>query len=59
MAGGFSSSTLPDFGLTNTLPCVTSNLMYGLTFEVELKCKIDEVLCYESLDFFSPKPPPL
>jgi len=53
MAGGYHSDTLPDFGLTTNLLHISTNFMYGLTFEVELKCKIDEVLCYESLDFES------
>jgi len=50
MAGSFHSNTLPTFG-TDTLSCCGSNQLNGLTFEVELKCKIGEVLCYESLDF--------
>ena len=50
MAGGYHSVDIPEQGLcTHT----TNNTMYGLTFDVELKCKINEVLCYESLDFES------
>lgn len=52
MVGGFSASTLPAFG-TEPMARTTTNLMYGLTFDVELKCKISETLCYESLDFES------
>lgn len=52
MAGGFHANTLPTFG-TGTMPYATSNQLFGLTLEVELKCKINEVLCYESLDFES------
>jgi hypothetical protein len=50
MVGGHHSATLPALG-TEPLPRTCSNLMYGLTFDVELKCKISETLCYESLDF--------
>lgn len=52
MVGGYHTPTLPDFS-SYWLPQVTSNTMYGLTFEVDLKCKVNEVLCYESLDFES------
>lgn len=47
MAGGYSGG-LPDFDNCNH---TTNNLMYGLTLDIELKCKINEVLCLESLDF--------
>jgi len=50
MVGSFNAATLPNFGV-DTLSNFGSNQMNGLTFEVELKCKISEVLCYESLDF--------
>lgn len=48
MAGGINSATLPDF---TDCGCSTNNYMYGLTFNVELRCKIGEVLCQEQLDF--------
>jgi len=52
MPGSFHSATLPSFA-TDAMPRVCGNILNGLTFEVELKCKISEVLCYESLDFES------
>ncbi len=48
MVGGVNSSSLPDF---DSCTGSTTNYMYGLTFGVELKCKISEVLCHEQLDF--------
>lgn len=48
MVGGINTATLPDF---TDCGCSTNNLMYGLTFQVELKCKIGDVLCQDSLDF--------
>ncbi len=42
MVGGLNSAALPDF---TDCGCSTNNLMYGLTFGVELRCKIGEVLC--------------
>jgi len=50
MVGGFHANTLPSFN-TDTMPYTTSNMLYGLTLEVDIKCRVDEVLCYESLDF--------
>jgi hypothetical protein len=52
MVGGYHTSTLPAFG-TESISTSSSNMLYGLTFDVELKCRIGEVLCYESLDFES------
>ena len=52
MAGTYHVDTLPDFNIYNSSR-TCGNQMQGLTFEVELKCKISEVLCYESLDFES------
>ena len=48
MAGGVKSATLPDF---TDMSCSCNNYMYGLTFQVELRCKIGEVLCLDQLDF--------
>lgn len=49
MVGGINSATLPDF---EACGCVNiANYMYGLTFNVDLKCKIGEVLCLDQLDF--------
>lgn len=50
MAAGYHSPTIPEAGLCTR---TSNNSMYGLTFEVDLKCKISEVLCYDSLDFES------
>jgi len=52
MAGGFNQPTLPEFNL-QYLPVTSSNMMWGLVLDVELKCKVSEVLCMESLDFES------
>jgi len=48
MVGGINSVSLPDF---TDCGCRTNNNMYGLTFNVDLRCKIGEVLCLDSLDF--------
>ena len=48
MVGGVNSATLPNF---TDCGCSTNNYMYGLTFQVELRCKIGEVLCQDQLDF--------
>jgi len=48
MVGGVNSAALPIF---SDCGCSTSNYLYGLTFNVELKCRIGEVLCLDSLDF--------
>lgn len=48
MVGGINSVGLPDF---TALPDATNNYMYGLTFQVELKCKVGDVLCTDQLDF--------
>jgi hypothetical protein len=52
MVGGYHTSTLPEFG-TTSVPNIAGNNLYGLTIDVDIKCKISEVLCYESLDFES------
>jgi hypothetical protein len=51
MVGGLKLATIPDFADDNAVPCTTNNYMYGLTLEVDLKCKVNEVLCNEQLDF--------
>ncbi|MCX6328204.1 MAG: hypothetical protein NTZ85_01635 [Bacteroidia bacterium] len=48
MVGGFARSSITDL---SDLPTVTSNYMHGLTFEVEFKCIINEVLCKDYFDF--------
>ena len=48
MAGGFYRSDISD--LMN-LVTTTSNYMYGLTFDVNLGCKVGEVYCKDQLDF--------
>lgn len=48
MVGGINSATIPDF---TDCGCNTNNYLYGLTFQVEIKCKVSEVLCHEQLDF--------
>lgn len=48
MVGGVKSASLPDF---TDMSCGCNNYMYGLTFQVELRCKISEVLCLDQLDF--------
>ena len=48
MVGGLKSTLLPDI---TTSQGTALNKMYGLTFDVELGCKISEVLCMESLDY--------
>jgi len=48
MAGGYHSTGFPDLDACTT---TTNNLMYGLTLDVELKCKVNEVLCMDGLDF--------
>lgn len=48
MIGGVSSPEPPE--LTGYMGSI-SNYLYGLTFQVELKCKIGEVLCTDQLDF--------
>lgn len=48
MVGGINSVNLPKF---TDCGCSTNNHLYGLTFNVMLKCKIGEVLCQEQLDF--------
>jgi hypothetical protein len=48
MVGGINTPTLPTF---TDCACSTNNYMYGLTFQVELRCKIGEVLCQDQLDF--------
>ena len=50
MPGGYHSAGTPDL---DACTATASNLMYGLTFDVELKCKINEVLCMDGLDFES------
>ena len=50
MVGGFHSASLPDFSSCSTS---SNNYMYGLTFDVELKCSVNEVLCADGLDFES------
>ena len=49
MVGGINTTTLPDFTdfTTNNAP----NALFGLTFNVEFRCKIGEVLCKDQLDF--------
>lgn len=49
MVGGINSSALPEF--TDCSCKSVENYLYGLTFQVELRCKIGEVLCLDSLDF--------
>jgi hypothetical protein len=48
-AGGFKSVGLPDFNTS----IAGSDYMYGMTFHVELGCKINEVLCKDSMNFQS------
>lgn len=48
MIGGMNKSTLPDF---DDCECSTTNLLYGLTLIVELRCNINETLCLDSMDF--------
>lgn len=48
MVGGTQINSLSE--LDDNLR-VTSNKAYGLTFELSFGCKIDEVLCEDSLDF--------
>lgn len=48
MVGGMNTESLPEF---TDCGCSTNNYMYGLTFQVELRCKVGEVLCNEQLDF--------
>lgn len=52
MVGGFHSVDLPDFDDCN-LGHTTTNLLYGLTIDVELKCLVNEVLCMDGIDFES------
>jgi len=52
MVGGFSNSALPDFTDCN-IGTTTSNILYGLTIDVELKCLVNEVLCLDGIDFES------
>lgn len=49
MVGGVNISSIPDFADYDE--CKSDNKLYGLTFKVELKCKIGEVICNEQLDF--------
>lgn len=48
MAGGINSAAMPNF---MDYGSSASNYMYGLTFEIELGCKVGEVLCKDQLDF--------
>jgi hypothetical protein len=52
MAGEYHVDVIPDYAVEQSSR-TCGNQMNGLTFEVDLKCKISEVLCYESLDFES------
>lgn len=48
MVGGTYTAALPNFMNSSQ---TTKNDMYGLTFEVELGCKVSEVLCKDQLDY--------
>ena len=48
MAGAYHSTSIADFSDVN---CCTGNEMNGLTFELEFKCKVNEVLCVDYFDF--------
>lgn len=48
MAGGYYGSALPDWYET---PVNANNNMNGLTLDVELGCKVAEVLCKDELDY--------
>lgn len=50
MVGGYASNHLVPI-IDDCLIGTANNLMYGLTLEVELKCKYNEVLCKDQLDF--------
>lgn len=52
MVGGYSTATLPNFGEVQ-LSTTTNNNMYGLTLDVDIRCNVSEVLCYEQLDFLN------
>ena len=45
--GGFTSNGLPDFDST----AQGTESMNGLTFDIELGCKVEEVFCKDALDF--------
>ena len=49
MVGGINSASLPDF--TNYSTSNAPNSLFGLTFNIELRCKIGDVLCKQQLDF--------
>lgn len=46
--GGFTSPTIPDFMNDTTSG---TDLMNGMTFEVELGCLVNEVFCKDALDY--------
>jgi len=48
MVGGFASSDISDL---SELSATTNNLMYGLTLDVEFRCRVNEVFCRDSMDF--------
>ena len=50
MVGSFKRTDISDL---SDLDSITGDYMYGLTLEVELKCKIAEVWCKDELDFES------
>jgi hypothetical protein len=50
MVGGFYQNSISD--LSEVYSC-TSNNMYGLTFDVELKCNVNTIMCDEYFDFES------
>lgn len=49
MVGGFETDSLTDFD--QDMPVNASNYMNGLFLDLELKCKVQETLCKDGLDF--------
>jgi len=45
--GGFTSNGLPDFDST----AQGTQMLNGLTFDIELGCRVNEVFCQDQLDF--------
>jgi len=48
MVGGYYRSSIDDLDDCST---TANDMMYGLVFDVEFKCKVNEVLCKDYLDF--------
>lgn len=49
MCGGMTTNSVSE--LQEELPEMISNKMFGLVLDVELKCKIQEVICDKQMDF--------